>query len=519
MAIRVGQHRFAVLLAGLLTACGSSTPPGGVRVGGAAGHGAGATGGGIGTGGGNASGNAPQTFQASLPVSAIGNNVDLLFVIDDSSAMTNMQAKLGMLLPTFFQELEGFTGRLPNLHIAVVSSDMGAPGDSTATLGCTATGDGGQFQARPRGSCTSTPIADKSTFLSDVAGQQNFTGDIATALQCLGLLGATGCAFQQPLAAIARALGTDGAPPPAGNLGFLRPNALLGLFVLTDQDDCSAPADTTIFSLNGGPQSITNPDGPLTRYRCNGGPRGGHLCVDPATGQTLVPPLTPPPDATGSPPILDLSACRDNDSGSSALTPVGAFVQQIEALKPDPDHQIAVTAILGASGAYNVEWVPPYASTSDGGGLLWPQIMHACGPTRDGSTGDPAVRASQFVEAFANGAQQSICDSSYAQALSGFASRLAGLIPAPSCLMPPGTIQTDAQGYPACTVVRQRIDGTGKSTTFVTPNCNENGGAAPCWTLASDGLCPSGGLTFALNADQADVNAASLTATLDCSLR
>jgi len=509
-------------LAGLLlAACGSKVPPPGVRLGSGAGRG-GATGGDVSTGGGAATGpgtapgDAPTTFQVSFPTSAIGYNLDLLFVIDDSSQMSWMQQKLLMQVPTLFQVLEGLPGGIPNLHVAVISSDMGAPGDATASLGCTAAGDGGQFQSQPRGMCTATTLASGATFLSNAASGPNFTGPIESAVQCIGQLGTSGCGFQQPLAAVARALGADGAPPPAANAGFLRPNAPLGIVILSNQDDCSAPADTTIFSLNGGQQSITNPDGPLTRYRCNGGPRGAHLCTDPATASSLVPPINPPRDAVGTPPFLPLSSCADNTSGSSALTPVDTFVQEIRALKPDPDHQISVSAITAPASPYDVQWVPPFSSTPDGSNQLWPQIMHACGISSDGSFGDPAVRTRQFAGAFPSDALVSICDSNYRQGLSSLA-LLAAALPAPSCIAPPATIQRDTQGYPACTVVHQRTDGAGRQTTVLTPNCNENGGVAPCWTLTANARCPSG-LTFNLNADQAAVDAASLTVTMNCAL-
>ena len=60
----------------------------------------------------------------------------LLFVIDNSSSTTEMQSKLYDQLPSFMK-LRGCR-RPPNLHVAVVSSDMGAPGDSMRSIGCTA---------------------------------------------------------------------------------------------------------------------------------------------------------------------------------------------------------------------------------------------------------------------------------------------------------------------------------------------------------------------------------------------
>src|SRR5207248_566441 len=133
--------------------------------------------------------------------------------------------------------------------------------------------------------------------------------------------------------------------------------------MLTNEDDCSAPASTTIYSLNGGMQNISNPDGPIGNYRCNGGPLGGHLCQDPhATNPAayVTPPLKPPGDAQGTAtaPTLDLANCEDNENGTSGLIPVSKFVKDIKALKTDPDHQILVAAIAAPAAPYTVSWRP-----------------------------------------------------------------------------------------------------------------------------------------------------------------
>src|SRR6185437_1026033 len=76
----------------------------------------------------------------------INNEIDILFMIDNSSSMTPMQGKLYDQLPNFMNVLEGIPNK-PNLHVAVVSSDMGAPSDTD--IGCS-TGDQGFFQSKPR---------------------------------------------------------------------------------------------------------------------------------------------------------------------------------------------------------------------------------------------------------------------------------------------------------------------------------------------------------------------------------
>ena len=55
-------------------------------------------------------------------------DLDVLFMIDDSSGMASMQTKLAAQIPSFIDALESLPNGLPNIHIAVVSSDLGAPG-------------------------------------------------------------------------------------------------------------------------------------------------------------------------------------------------------------------------------------------------------------------------------------------------------------------------------------------------------------------------------------------------------
>src|SRR6185312_16259876 len=101
-------------------------------------------------------------------------------------------------------------------------------------------------------------------------------------------------------------------PPTPGSL---RDDAELAIVLLTNEDDCSAPANTALYSLNVGgsnQQNIANALGPIANYRCN---QFGHLCTDPnsATPTALVPPpLNPPADAQGSAtaPTLDLTNCE-----------------------------------------------------------------------------------------------------------------------------------------------------------------------------------------------------------------
>jgi len=364
----------------------------------------------------------------ALPLSAVTagatrGDLDVLFMIDDSSGMTSMQTKLAAQIPAFISALENLPNGLPDIHVAVVSSDLGAPGDST-TVTCTTAGDQGLFRLSP--GCPSSVLAAGETYVSNVGGNANYTGNLADVLACITPLGDTGCGFGHQLGSIARALGADGALPPARNAGFLRAGADLAIIILSNADDCSAPATTYLYSINNGKNNLTNAYGPLTHYRCN---EFGHWCIDrsrdPPT--SIQPPETAPLDAPGAPsaPTLTLTDCESLDT-DGLLTPVSTLVNGIRALKTDPDRQIFVGAIVAPPTPYTVDWVPPVGGQDLRPGELWPQIEHSCGGG-DGSFGDPAVRITQLVRAFgANGVSTSICDpgDSYASLLSGLAAKI-----------------------------------------------------------------------------------------------
>ena len=121
-------------------------------------------------------------------IGPLNNEVDILFMIDNSSEMTSMQEKLYAQLPVFVQSLQNLPVP-PSVHIAVVSSDMGAPGDATSSIMCTKAGDSGQFQSMPRGTCTDTTLVAGDTFISDADMMPNYTDPLANVLQCIALLG------------------------------------------------------------------------------------------------------------------------------------------------------------------------------------------------------------------------------------------------------------------------------------------------------------------------------------------
>jgi hypothetical protein len=454
-----------------------------------------------GTGGQGGAGNAP-TSQVTLTFGQTTHDqVDILFVINDMASTGANQQKLANQLPSFLDVLKSSPTPL-DLHIAVATTDMGVPSDVQQQIGCSATGDDGQFRSAATGTCTSTTLAAGATYLADDGrGTTNFSGSIATALQCISLVGDGACEFGQPLAAAVHALGADdlqgGAPtPPPTNAGFLRPDANLAIILLVNEDDCSVPAGTELFSLQGQPDDLSNPLGPFDHYRCN---RYGHLCHDPASASPaalISPPLNPPPDAqgTGAAPALDLVDCQDNDTATGLLTPVSAFVNQIRALKPDPDDQILVAALVAPASPYTVAWMPAQDGQNAHPTELWPEVQESCGArgasnvspsaqqfTTDGTFGEPGVRLTQFANGFSNKVVASVCDASYATTMTAIANQIAQLPSGRDCLK--GTLQRDVQGRPSCSVAAQVVDGT-TTKTVQYPSCADTGNAPPCWTVS-----------------------------------
>ncbi|HXI58845.1 MAG TPA: hypothetical protein VNO55_22415, partial [Polyangia bacterium] len=238
----------------------------------------------------------------------INRNVDILFMVDDSPSMRPLQAKLAANFPAFVNVLSGLPGGLPNLHVAVVSSSMGA-GPQAPVAQCPVGGDAGQFQTAPRVAGCTTGLPASEHFLSSVDGVTNFTGDMVTAFSCMAQLGDQGCGFEHQFASVLRALEPGPNLPPT-NQGFLRPEAYLAIILLTNEDDCSAPPDSNLFDTAS--QMVSDPLGPLNSFRCN---EFGHLC------NGTKPPRTP----------ANLSGCTSAEDGR--LLKMSDVIDRTKALK------------------------------------------------------------------------------------------------------------------------------------------------------------------------------------------
>lgn len=195
-------------------------------------------------------------------------DIDLLFMVDNSLSMKEEQAAVVQEIPRLVEVLatgdrDGDGSQdfrpLAGIHLGVISSNMGIGGVSLPpTARCTTTfGDDGILLTESRGTdptCASS-YPPFLTFLSASDDAMAF----AQSAGCLATTGLGGCAFEQQLEAVLKALtpsesevvfeherggvvirSTRGHGGTGINQGFSRDTSLLAVVVITDEDDCSS---------------------------------------------------------------------------------------------------------------------------------------------------------------------------------------------------------------------------------------------------------------------------------------
>ncbi len=295
--------------------------------------------------------------------------LDLLFVIDDSPSMADKQNALAASFPRLVEQLQSLDGGIPDLHLGVISTDMGVHVSSTTALGptvgpvgqggCAGNGDDGALLTLPN--VLTDPAARFLVQSRD--GATNFSGTLATAFSSFARLGAVGCGFEQPLASIQASLTN-----PA-NAGFIRPEASLAVIILSDEDDCSVKAPSLFF-----PESAEL--GPLNSFRCF---RFGTECS---------------PDDVNAAGVK--TNCKPRAS-SELIDDVTSYRDLLLATKDGDPRRVMIGAITGPATRVAVE-----SRTPIGGGTAKLAIAPACEyPTMtDNAVADPAVRIAAFVNGF-----------------------------------------------------------------------------------------------------------------------
>ncbi len=169
-------------------------------------------------------------FDGNLPDSAPVDEckkMDIVFVVDDSGSMSSAQAKLKANFPLMVNALNTFKTKSNadlDYRLAVTSTD-------TTRSDYTRGGKGGFVSAA---SCSVGPAR---------AWLERTDPNVADAFGCRAVLGTSGSATEKPLEALMLSV-TDRTADQ--NKNFLRDDALLAFFILTDEDDSSGPNVTPI---------------------------------------------------------------------------------------------------------------------------------------------------------------------------------------------------------------------------------------------------------------------------------
>jgi hypothetical protein len=361
------------------------------------------------------------------------SELDLLYVIDNSGSMGGEQALLRANFPAMMTQLRDAAGNLPDVHIGVTTTDLGTgmfqipncmdvggdagnlvkgscynPTGGTPYIidveaqGCTITRDANG--ACTANDCTATSCAHEPTTTLEIDAQsncprcRNFQNEsLEDVFSCIADLGTSGCAFEQPLEAMYMALD----PANTHNAGFVRPDSVLAVVLLTDEDDCSA---TTPQLFDNTMTDIDSTLGPLTSYRCF---EFGITCdINSRTSQGA------------------RHACVPRDDAAALLHPVDRYVNQLLFLR-DPG-RLVVAAIAGpvtpSSGGTGYDVVVGLDNSN------FPELQYSCTTAMDGAV--PGIRVHSLVSAFNTPADlddwaySSVCSADYTAPLTGIGQQL-----------------------------------------------------------------------------------------------
>jgi hypothetical protein len=443
---------------------------------------------------------------------AINRSIDILFEVDNSVSMQPEQANLVANFPVFINILKGLLGGLPDVHIGVITSDMGAGVAGASITGCGNPNNGvfvDKVSAATDPVCATALLNPGQHFIAstNAGAQNNFTGDISDVFRCIAQVGTTGCGFEDHLEAVRAALGDPAGDPghdipvraiPPNNAGFLRSDAYLAVILITNEEECSSAPDTVLFDPNGATSY-----GPL-QDRC-------FAHTDVCDGQRVINYVLAGQPAGPFQNCVPDDTTFGTDPRNGAI-PVPFYIDYIKKLKPNLS-QILTSGIIAPGTPYALVQVPDVSN----GGMMIAQADSCTGAA--GVFGQPTPRLIEFFGAFGDHAiTTSICDQSFSSAMTLIANQLSRLIGSP-CIT--GTVLNvmGPKGSRAdCSVIDHSTNAQGAAIDSPLASCVDNGNQAPCWTLVPGGTqCPGQQLMqFTRPANQAP--ATNLNSTVSCSI-
>ena len=450
---------------------------------------------------------APQTtVEQQTNVSTaqtIKNKVDLLFMVDNSFSMDAMQAELLAKFPSFlaaFDKLahptDGSMPQYPDLHIGVVTSDYGAGNVAAGVCDASPGGQHGLLQPVGAAAASSCKPPTGAAFIQYAYGAGgdtcNIPGGCSSAslgaqFTCAASVGSKGCGFEHQLESVYAALTTTTGP----NAGFLRPDAILAVVFVTNEDDSSSPPTADFF--NPDPNKVAQ-YGAYTTYRQT---HYGIACGMPAT-------LTPEGSSNGA------LSCEPAPNASASMIggeyDISRYIDLFTTpgkLKANPATDVILVAIdaptspfetiLATVGTGNGKSPSPsYVTCPTVGMNCIVALQHSCqNSVQTAFFGDPPLRLDAVIKSQKLNTSSNICgdDASMTPDYSSSLAKVAGLIVSalkPSCLIAPlKSVSTNGSVRPDCVVQ----DVVGAQVTTL-PYCPDAPNTFPCWQEKENAQCP-----------------------------
>lgn len=369
--------------------------------------------------------------------------VDLLFVIDRTPSMADERERLVAGMSAFVDGFRAATGAIPDLHVGVVSSDLGGLG----VPGCSGGGDRGSLLGGERCGLDAPYLAARE--LADGTMVQNFEGDLGAAVGCMVDLAPSSCPVSQPIAAMHRVLFGPAAT------GFLRrPQAMTIIVFVGDGDDCSLSDPAALSGITG-----TDPAALEAAV--------DHACF--ARGALCV------PEDPAAPGIHGGCTVR-GDRGLYNPVSTATLIREAE--------DVASIVVLRISGGRDVEVI------------AGPQLAPSC-TAPDGSSAGPAPRLAWFTELFIDrNVDASVCGDDWQTLIAGLH------FPGPSNQRWLGCLEREADLDPTtapfeldCIAELSRRDTLGDGDAFIQPivPCGTAPPGVPCISFGGIGAeCPEG---------------------------
>lgn len=421
----------------------------------------------------------------------VSKDVDILFVMDNSNSMAEEQQNLSQNFPLFIEALRTpkLNNKIPNVHIGVVTADLGAGNYGLPSCETTG-GDGGKLQSQARIAGCVPPTDPYISYIDGVTNVKSSTSDavqqVKEAFQCIVEIGTGGCGFEQTLESTRRALDQTANVNP----GFIRKDASLAVVIITDEDDCSASKPAL---YDPGDNAL----GPLTSFRCF---QHGFTC-----------------DQTDLVASGTKTGCKP---GQQWLHPTDSYVQFFKGLKAPG--RVLMMAIAGPTDKVSVGLdaqnpvLKPSCQTSQGKavpGLRIEHVVDAFGGT--GHYNQGVTSDGQLINV-------NICSSDYSPALRLLAHQVTGTVMGlgAQCLANPpltpsgGVVCQAGDAIGGSVTCKQSClvkadcaveESVNQGTATKVPKCDESkftnpadtscGTSCPCWRIVPNADCTLAGGT------------------------